>query len=260
MLKLKIIIASTRPTRMADRVAPWVVESATSHGAFDVEVLDLRDWPLPMFQEHIGTIGDFNDPMYSEPIVREWNRKLKGADALLVITAEYLHSIPGVLKNAFDNVFVSYALRNKPIAAVGYSIGVAAGVRAVEHLFDVAIESEMVPLRDTVLISRVESAFDDQGVPNDFPMRIAMSIMLDDLAWWGELLSYGRSKGELPPAAFRVRAAMVEAGEEENPIVVATASRIGQFPPGRDGSDHASSRAQCQVSADTAEESRCVRD
>ena len=201
---------------MADRVAPWVVESATLHGAFDVEVLDLRDWPLPMFQEHIGTIGDFIDPTYSEPIVREWNRKLKGADALLVITAEYLHSIPGVLKNAFDNVFVSYALRNKPIAAVGYSIGVAAGVRAVEHLFDVAIESEMVPLRDTVLISRVESAFDDQGVPNDFPTRIAMSIMLDDLAWWGELLSYGRSKGELPPAAFRVRAAMAEAASESS--------------------------------------------
>ncbi len=196
---------------MADRVAPWVVERATSHGAFEVEVLDLRDWPLPMFQEHIGTIGDFNDPTYSEPIVREWNRKLKDADALLVITAEYLHSIPGVLKNAFDNVFVSYALRNKPIAAVGYSIGVASGVRAVEHLFDVAIESEMVPLRNTVLISRVESAFDDQGVPNDLPTRIAMSITLDDLAWWGKLLAYGRAKGELPPAAFRLRAAMAEA-------------------------------------------------
>jgi NAD(P)H-dependent FMN reductase len=216
VLNLKIIIASTRPTRMADRVAPWVVEGATSHGAFDVEVLDLRDWPLPMFQEHLGTIGDFNDPTYSEPVVREWNRKLKDADALLVITAEYLHSIPGVLKNAFDNVFVSYALRNKPIAAVGYSIGVAAGVRAVEHLFDVAIESEMVPLRNTVLMSRVDSAFDDQGIPSDLATRIALSITLDDLAWWGKLLAYGRSKGELPPAAFRLRAAMAESSSESS--------------------------------------------
>ena len=216
MLNLKIIVASTRPTRVADLVVPWVVESATAHGAFEVEVLDLRDWPLPMFQEHLGTIGDFADPTYSEPIVREWNRKLKGADALMVVTAEYGHSIPGVLKNAFDSVFVSFALRNKPIAAVGYSIGVAAGVRAVEHLFDVAIESEMVPLRDTVLLSKVGSAFDDQGVPIDFGTRIAMTIMLDDLAWWGELLAYGRANGELPPAAFRVRAAMAEAESAES--------------------------------------------
>src|SRR5271165_5361417 len=118
MLNLKILIGSTRPTRAADRVVPWIIERARAHRAFDVEVLDLRDWPLPMFQEHLGTIGDFNDPTYSEPIVREWNRKLKTADALLVVTAEYGHSIPGVLKNAFDSVFVSFALRNKPIAAV----------------------------------------------------------------------------------------------------------------------------------------------
>jgi NAD(P)H-dependent FMN reductase len=211
LLKLKAVIASTRPTRAADRVAPWVVRSAAEHGAFEVEVLDLRDWPLPMFQEHLGTIGDFSDPTYSEPIVRDWNRKLKEADALLVVTAEYLHSIPGVLKNALDNVFVSFALRNKPIGAVGYSGGVAAGVRAVEHLFAIAIEAEMVPMRDTVLIAKVESAFDDQGVPTDFATRTAMGIMLDDLAWWAELLQYGRTKGELLPAAFRLREAMAKA-------------------------------------------------
>ncbi len=208
MLKLKIVIGSTRPTRSADLVAPWVVERASAHGAFDVEVLDLRDWSLPIFQEHIGTIGDFNDPTYSEPIVRQWNRKLKETDALLVVTPEYLHSIPGILKNALDNVFVSFALRNKPMAAVGYSIGIAAGVRAVEHLMDIAIESEMVPLRDTVLIPKVGEAFDAQGVPVDPMTDIAMTVMLDDLAWWGALLAQGRAQGELAPATFRTRAAL----------------------------------------------------
>jgi len=208
MLKLKILIGSTRPTRSADLVAPWVVERAGAHGAFDVEVLDLRDWSLPMFQEHVGTIGDFNDPTYSDPIVRRWNRKLKETDALLVVTPEYLHSIPGILKNALDNVFVSFALRNKPMAAVGYSIGIAAGVRAVEHLMDVAIESEMVPLRDTVLIPKVGEAFDAQGVPVDPMTDIAMTVMLDDLAWWGALLAHGRAQGELAPATFRTRAAL----------------------------------------------------
>lgn len=210
MLKLKVLLGSTRPTRAADRVAPWVVDRAIAHGAFDVEVLDLRDWALPMFQEHVGTIGDFSDPTYSDPVVRQWNKKLKEADALLVVTPEYLHSIPGVLKNAFDNVFVSFALRNKPVAAVGYSIGIAAGARAVEHLMHVAIESEMVPLRDTVLIAKVDAAFDELGAPVDPMTSVAMTITLDDLAWWAALLARGRAEGELPPAAFRTRAAMAQ--------------------------------------------------
>ena len=212
MLNLKILVGSTRPGRSADLVLPWVLARASSHGAFDVEVIDLRDWPLPPFQEHAGSIGDINDPTYSDPIVRRWNQKMREADALLVVTPEYLHSIPGTLKNALDSVFVSFALRHKPLAVVGYSIGIAAGVRAVEHLMDVATESEMVPLRDTVLIARVATAFDDQHAPIDPMSEVAMTVMLDDLAWWGDLLAKARADGELPPATFRVRAAMAELG------------------------------------------------
>ena len=69
----------------------------------------------------------------------------------------------------------------------------------------------MVPLRDTVLIAKVEAAFDGQGDPTDFGTRTAMGIMLDDLAWWAELLQYGRTKGELLPAAFRLMEATAKA-------------------------------------------------
>src|SRR5271166_5460 len=106
MSKLKIIVGSTRPNRAADRVTPWVERRAREDGRFDVEILDLRDWALPLFQEHMGSIGDFSDPTYSDPVVRQWNRTLKEADAVLIVTAEYLHSVPGVLKNALDSVFV----------------------------------------------------------------------------------------------------------------------------------------------------------
>ena len=133
MTRLKIIVGSTRPTRAAERVFPWVADQATRHG-FDVEVLDLRDWNLPFFQEHLGTIGDFADPTYSDPVVRAWNAKVAEGDAFIIVTAEYNHSVPGQLKNAIDNVFVSFALRNKPVAFVGYSAGIAGGARAVEHL------------------------------------------------------------------------------------------------------------------------------
>jgi NAD(P)H-dependent FMN reductase len=212
MLNLKILVGSTRPGRSADLVLPWVLARASAHGAFDVEVIDLRDWPLPPFQEHAGSIGDINDPTYSDPIVRRWNQKMREADALLVVTPEYLHSIPGTLKNALDSVFVSFALRHKPLAVVGYSSGIAAGVRAVEHLMDVATESEMVPLRDTVLIARVATAFDGRHAPIDPMSEVAMTVMLDDLAWWGDLLAKARADGELLPATFRVRAAMAELG------------------------------------------------
>jgi NAD(P)H-dependent FMN reductase len=187
------------------------VSSASAHGGFEVEVIDLRDWPLPLFAEHLGTIGDFSDPTYSEPIVKAWNNKVKEGDAYIVITPEYNHSIPGVLKNAIDNVFLSFAFRNKPIAAIGYSAGIGAGIRAIEHLAHVVIEAEGVPLRNTVVIPFVTAAFDDQGQPIDPMMNISLNVVLDDLAWWSTALETARAAGELTPGVFRAQAAMATA-------------------------------------------------
>jgi NAD(P)H-dependent FMN reductase len=182
-----------------------VVTRASAHPDFQVELLDLRDWPLPMFAEHMGTIGDVRDPTYSDPVVKRWNAKLKEGDAYLVVTPEYNHSVPGVLKNAVDSVFVSFALRNKPIAAVGYSGGIAAATRAIEHLAHIAIEADMHPLRNSVLIPFVRSAFDAEGAPTNPATEVAMTILLDDLAWWSRALERARAEGELPPTAFRGR-------------------------------------------------------
>ena len=205
MLKLQVIVGSTRPTRAADTVAPWVFEQAKSNEQFDVELIDLRDWPLPFFQEHIGTIGDFNDPTYSDPIVKRWNAKLAEADAYLIVTAEYNHSIPGQLKNALDSVWLSFAMRNKPWGFVAYSVGIAAGTRVVEHLSTVAIEAEAVPLRNTVLIPQVGAAFDDAGKPKDPMTPIALDVLLGDLAWYGIALKRAREEGQLLPGSFRAR-------------------------------------------------------
>jgi NAD(P)H-dependent FMN reductase len=207
MLKLQVIVGSTRPTRAADHVVPWVVDRAERHQAFEVEVLDLRDWTLPMFQEHLGTLGNFVDPPYSEPIVKEWNNKIAEADAYLIITPEYNHSTSGVLKNAIDNVFISFAFRNKAAAFVGYSGGIAAGTRAVEHLASIAIELELHPLKQSVLIPKVENAFNDNHDPIDPDTDTALEIVLDDLAWWSSALAKARSEGQLGPGVFRAREA-----------------------------------------------------
>jgi NAD(P)H-dependent FMN reductase len=211
MPKLQVIVGSTRPTRAADQVFPWVVAEAQRHGTFDVEVVDLRDWQLPFFREHLGTIGDFADPTYSDPIVKAWNSKIAEGDAYVIVTAEYNHSVPGQLKNAIDSVFVSFALRNKPIAFVGYSGGIGAGIRAVEHLALIVIEAEAVPLRNTVVIPFVADAFGEDGKPNNPATATALSIMLDDLAWSSNALARARSEGELLPGVFRARAAAAAA-------------------------------------------------
>ena len=211
MNKLQIIVGSTRPTRAAENIFPWIADQAIRHGDFDVEVIDLRDWSLPFFQEHMGTIGDFANPTYSDPIVKAWNAKIAEGDAYLIITPEYNHSVPGQLKNAIDSVFVSFALRNKPVAFVGYSAGIAAGTRAVEHLALIAIEAEAVPLRNTVLIPSVATAFGEDGAPTNPATEAALAITLDDLSWWASALAHARAEGELPPAAFRSRAAAAAA-------------------------------------------------
>jgi len=210
-MKLQIIVGSTRPTRAADKVAPWVVSRAALHEAFETEVIDLRDWQLPMFGEHMGSIGDPTDPSYSDQIVRQWNRKIAEADAYLVITPEYNHSVPGELKNAIDSVFVSFAFRNKPMAMVGYSGGIGGAIRAIEHLTQIAVEVEAAPLRSTVVLPFVDKAFTEDGAPADPATEISLQILLEDLTWWAAALSNARAAGELLPGKIRARMAATAA-------------------------------------------------
>jgi NAD(P)H-dependent FMN reductase len=211
MSKVLVIVGSTRPGRAADLVLPWVTSRAQAYDGFDTEVADLRDWPLPIFAEHMGTIGDISDPTYSEPIVQGWNKKVKQADAFIVVTPEYNHSIPGGLKNAIDTVWLSFGFRNKPVAAIGYSGSIGGGIRAIEHLAHVFIEAEAVPLRNTVVIPFVRTAFGADGEPVNPETDIRLQVMLDDLAWWSSALEKARAEGELPPGSLRARAALAAA-------------------------------------------------
>jgi NAD(P)H-dependent FMN reductase len=208
MSKLLVIVGSTRPARAADLVTPWVTSRALAHSGFDLEVADLRDWALPIFAEHPGTIGDMNNPTYSDPVVLAWNQKVKAADAFVVLTPEYNHSVPPGLKNAIDTVWLSYGFRNKPVACVGYSSSIGAGIRAIEHLAQVFIETEAVPLRNAVVIPFVRDAFGADGQPVSAETDIRLQVMLDDLAWWSTALEQARAAGELAPGVLRVRSAL----------------------------------------------------
>jgi NAD(P)H-dependent FMN reductase len=206
-IRIQVIIGNIRDGRAADAVSRWTLARANALPDVLVETLDLREWLLPHFAETSASLGDPADPSYSTSVVQDWNDTIACADAYVFITPEYNHGIPGVLKNALDSVFASFAFRNKPAMFVAYSAGPTAGARAVEQLALVAIEAELVPLRNSVLIGQVGTAFDRLSEPVNPAADTAMSIALQDLSWWAHLLREARAEGTLQPAYLRARSA-----------------------------------------------------
>jgi hypothetical protein len=132
---------------------------AGAHDGFDVELTDLRDLPLPIFAEHVGTIGDMSDPTYSEPVVQAWD-KMKQADAFIVVTPDYNHSVPGGVEERHRQrvavVRIPEQARGDGRLQRRHRLRDTRD-RALAHVF---VEAEAVPLRNTVVIPFVRTAFD----------------------------------------------------------------------------------------------------
>jgi NADPH-dependent FMN reductase len=181
-------------------------------------VLVVRDWPLPMFADTSARSATSMTPPTRTRSCGGGTARSKEPNAYLVITPEYKRSVPGVLKNACDSVWVSFAFGNKPVVAVGYSGGIAGGVWAIEHVAQIGIEAELVPLRAAVVISQVSIAFDDDGRPVNPVTDISLRIALDDLAWLSRPSSR-RGPAASSPAVFRIQAAAAAANEIEEEAV-----------------------------------------
>jgi NAD(P)H-dependent FMN reductase len=142
---VQIIVGTTREGRFSERVAAWAVERLSGRDEVDVEVLDLRDHPLPYFD---GAAPARLGRDYPSAEVARLGERIDRADAFVVLTAEYNHGYPAVLKNAMDWTFVEW--RRKPITFIGW--GNVGGARAIEQLRQVAAEFEMAPVRHAVHI------------------------------------------------------------------------------------------------------------
>lgn len=183
-----IVIGSTREGRFGDKPAHWVHELAKARGGLSLELIDLRDHPLPFFDEPMSPAWA---PVTNEA-ARRWAGKLATLDGLIVVTPEYNHGPTAVLKNAFDYAYKEFS--RKPIAFVGYG-GVGAA-RAIEQLRLVAVELQMAPVRNAVHVGMVEFlGIWQQGKHfEDFPhLAQAAGAMLDDLSWWATALKAARS-------------------------------------------------------------------
>ncbi len=189
MLEIALIVGSTRPNRFADRPAAWIVEGAKARSDFSLDVLDLRDQDLPLFNEPASPL--FTGGSYTEPAAEAWRRKIGAYDGYIATAAEYNHGPTGALKNALDSAYFEWM--RKPIGFVGY--GTAGGVRAIEVLRGVAIELQMAPIKHEVNIHfDVFLAILQQGKSlDDFDHLIeARTKLFDDLVWWAGALKAAR--------------------------------------------------------------------
>jgi NAD(P)H-dependent FMN reductase len=189
---VEIITGTTREGRFSEKVASWVAERLKARDGFDIELVDLRDHPLPFFDADapVKTLRD-----YRRDDVAQLGRTIDRADGFVVLTAEYNHGYPAVLKNAMDWTFVEW--RRKPITFVGW--GNVGGARAIEQLREVAVEFEMAPLRHAVhilpnVMIAARQSDGDAGVSPFAVLDPKLDLLADDLAWWVTTLAAGRQR------------------------------------------------------------------
>ncbi|OCW56495.1 NADPH-dependent FMN reductase [Hoeflea olei] len=182
--RIAVIIGSTRPTRFADKPAQWMLAQAQARGDIEVELIDLRDHPLPFFDEAASNMW-----MPSEnPEAVRWQETIARFDGFIFVVAEYNHSITGVLKNALDQAYKEW--NRKPFTAIGY--GGTGAARAVEHLRMIGIELQMVSTHAAVHIGggdfmTVHPMGSNQPMESiEAHLKASAGTALDELVWWAK--------------------------------------------------------------------------
>ena len=183
--KIALIIGSTRKTRFADLPAQWMLAQAQKRDDLTVELVDLRDFALPMFDEMASNAYVPSQ----DPNAVAWQKKIAEFDGYIFVVAEYNHSLTGALKNALDQAYVEW--NKKPMTAIAY--GSMGGARALEHLRNIAVELHMVPTRNAVHIGggdfwKVHPGMGGSGNIADIEGALLPSagLALDDLVWWAK--------------------------------------------------------------------------
>ncbi|MCX7288750.1 MAG: NAD(P)H-dependent oxidoreductase [Rhodobacterales bacterium] len=183
--KIAIIVSSTRPTRFADIPTTWIKAQAEARGDMDVEVVDLRDYPMPFFAEMASNAW----MPTQDPVAVKWQKKLAEFDGYIFVVAEYNRSVTAALKNALDQAYVEWA--HKPFGAVAY--GSMGGTSALAHLRMIGVELQMVPVRNSVHIGggdffKVWPGVGGSGNIADIEAGLLPSAkaMLDDVMWWAK--------------------------------------------------------------------------
>lgn len=179
-LKVAIVLGSTRPNRLGEQVAAWVVEQARGREDAEYELVDIKDFDLPLLDEPLPP----SRGQYSHPHTLRWAETISRFDAFVFVTPEYNHSTSGALKNALDFLYKEW--NNKAAGFVSY--GSANGVRAVEHLRLIMGELQVADVRAQVALS-LASDFENYKTLAPRPQHAkACSQMFDQVVAWGTAL------------------------------------------------------------------------
>jgi len=182
--KIAVIVGSTRPSRLADTPAQWILKQVQARGDMDAELVDLRDHPMPFFDEMASNLWM---PSANPEAIR-WQQTVGRFDGYIFVVAEYNHSITGVLKNALDQAYKEW--NRKPFTAIGYG-GVGAA-RAIEHLRLIGVELKMVPTHAAVHIGgadfmAIHPMFGKKTIEDiEANLLPSAKTALDELVWWAK--------------------------------------------------------------------------
>lgn len=181
MTRIAIIVGSTRPGRKSAAVAQWVHAAARTREDAEFEIVDLADHPLPHLDEPVAAAMTST---YAQPHTRRWAETIASFDGFVIVTPEYNHSMPGVLKNALDYLYTEW--QDKAAGFVGY--GTHGGTRAVEQLRLVMGELHLADVRSQVALS-LFTDFPDGRVAPAAHHEAALKATLDQVVRWADALA-----------------------------------------------------------------------
>lgn len=180
MLRVGIIVGSTRPGRKAAAVAKWVFEILKDRKDAEFEIVDIEDYKLPLLDEPVPP----SRGQYSKPHTHAWSAKIGSLDAFIFVTPEYNHATSAALKNAIDFLFREW--NNKAAGFVGY--GGSGGVRAVENLRLVMGEVKVADVRAQVALSLMTDFENFTTFKPHERHDKAVHAMTDEVIAWGGAL------------------------------------------------------------------------
>ncbi|MEV6283968.1 NAD(P)H-dependent oxidoreductase [Kribbella sp. NPDC051770] len=185
MIRIAIIIASTRPGRVGEQVGQWVHQLASKRGDAAYELIDLREQALPQLDEPLPAASG----QYTRPHTRAWAELIAGYDGFVIVTPEYNHSLPASLKNALDFLYAEW--HNKALGIVSY--GLDGGTRAAETLRLVAGALKLADVRNHLALSTLTDFQDYADFQPAEHRADQLTGVLDEVAEWSRALAVLRS-------------------------------------------------------------------
>jgi NAD(P)H-dependent FMN reductase len=191
MTTISVIVGSTRQGRFSEKPAQWILQHLRNREGIEARLLDLRDFPMPFFDQPLPPAMPGRPP-YEHEVVKRWTAEIAASDGFIFVTPEYNYGTSAVLKNAIDWVYPQW--NRKAAGFVGY--GSALGARAIQQLRETMIEIQVAPIRHSVHIpvatlwAHFQGGDVDKGLTE---VDTAAKVMLDDLLWWTAALKTARS-------------------------------------------------------------------